>query len=115
MDKKIAKAPRVRLHYSASDRAGTWQELTDRERDEHLSPSQRGALGFPSFGWEHRYVPASVASNMLGVSTAQFRKLIRKHAPEIDLLEIKGRRLFLTRDVLLMKADLPRGRGTGVR
>ena len=115
MDRTIAKRRRIRLRDPVSERAGTWQELTDCVRDELLSPSQRRALGFPSFGWEHRYVPASVAANMLGVSTAQFRKLIRKQAPEIDQLEIKGRRLFLTRDVLLMKADLLRGRGTGVR
>ncbi|ANT49748.1 hypothetical protein [Mesorhizobium amorphae] len=113
MDKKITKGPRVRLHDTATQRARTWQELTDCERDELLSPSQRRALGLSILLWSHQYVRESVAATMLGLSTAQFRQLSREHAHEIEKLEKKGQRHFLTRDVLLMKADLLLSRGTG--
>ncbi|ESY24257.1 hypothetical protein X750_05225 [Mesorhizobium sp. LNJC394B00] len=112
MDKKITKGPRVRQHATGPQPIRTWHELTDRERDELLSPAQRRTLRLGFFGWEHRYVRASVAANMLGVSAAQFRKLGREL--KIYRLSPKGQRLFLVRDVLLIKSDLP-GVATGVR
>lgn len=108
---KITKRPRVRQHGTDAQRVRTWHELTDRERDELLSPTQRRTLRLGFFGWEHRYVRASVAANMLGVSAAEFGKLSREL--EINELSAKGQRLFLVRDVLLVKADL-HSRGKGV-
>ncbi|RWN24295.1 hypothetical protein [Mesorhizobium sp.] len=115
MDKKLTKAPHVRLHRTHAQRVRTWHELTECERDELLTPTERSTLGLWFFAWEYQFVRATVvATTMLGVSTAQFRKLLREYATEIDHLEIEGRRLFRTPDLLLMKADLLHSRGTGV-
>jgi hypothetical protein len=113
MNKISTERKRVSLNESY-ERERTWKGLIDDERNELFPPSQRRALGFGLFLWWRKYVPSSVAAAMLGVSIGEFRKLCREYADEIGQSDIGGRRLYLTRDILLIKAGL-RGSDSGVK